>query len=685
MCWRSNNITAQVPQNAPKTTNDAITGPAPTNRRSFPFRSGATALVALTDFAIALGSVGARSGLVGRARLGQERRTVEDDAGDAARPDQPAPVALEPGGRHREDQAPALDLDQGGLRQDDAADRHRRQVVELDAGGDAGLRVGEVAVGGAARRLFAQREQAGGGQDGDVAGAEVLGRRRVLVADDQLELRTEPRVRPVPRSRTRASRGGRWTIGHDDYDTAVTETALIEPDVLERVLSTALLGGGDMAEVFAEDAVTSGAMLDDRRIEELSSGRSRGAGIRVVDGETTGFAHTADLSEAGLAAAARAAAAVAREGGTGVRTVALGPVAGHGPGDRTLPESVDKARKLELLTRADDAARSTGSAVSQVQAGCGDSRRRIVIANSDGLYATDDQIRTRFNVMCVANGDTGMQTGYESLARTEGFEIFERRQVEDLARTAAARALAKLSARPAPSGEVPIVLAGGSGGILFHEACGHGLEADHILKDASVYTGRVGELVASPLVTLVDDGTVIGEWGNFGVDDEGNPPARNVLIEKGVLTDYMWDWLRARKEGRKSSGNGRRQSYQHLPMVRMTNTYLLAGNEDADEIVSQTPSGVYVKKLGGGQVNTATGDFVFGTTEAYLIENGRITEPLRDANLIGNGPEVLRRIDAVATDFDMTPGTCGKDGQSVPVGCGQATLRITGVTLGGTA
>jgi TldD protein len=465
----------------------------------------------------------------------------------------------------------------------------------------------------------------------------------------------------------------------------VTDTALIDPDVLERVLSTALTGGGDMAEVFAEDAVTSGAVLDDRRIEELSSGRSRGAGIRVVDGETTGFAHTADLSEQGLAAAARAAAAVARQGGNTTRTVALGPIADHDRGERTLPNSVDKSRKLELLTRADDAARRAGDAITQVQVGVGDSRKRVLVANSDGLFVQDDQIRTRFNVQCVANGDTGMQTGYESLARTEGFEIFDRTPVEDIAHTAAARALAKLNARPAPSGEVPIVLAGGSGGILFHEACGHGLEADHIVKDASVYTGRIGELVASPLVTLIDDGTVFGEWGNFAYDDEGNLPARNVLIENGVLTDYMWDWLRGRKEGRKSSGNGRRQSYQHLPMVRMTNTYLLAGTEDPDEIVAQTPNGVYVKKLGGGQVNTATGDFVFGTTEAYLIENGRITEPLRDANLIGNGPEVLRRIDAVATDFDMTPGTCGKDGQSVPVGCGQATLRITGVTLGGTA
>ena len=428
-------------------------------------------------------------------------------------------------------------------------------------------------------------------------------------------------------------------------------------------------------------------MLDDRRVEELSSGRSRGAGIRVVAGETTGFAHTSDLSEAGLLAAAAAAASVAREGGAGVRTVAMSsaPRSTHDRGAKTLPSSVAKAAKLDLLVRADEAARATGGAISQVQVGCGDSRRRILIANSEGLLAEDDQVRTRFNVMCVANGDTGMQTGYESLARTEGFEIFERFQVEDMARTAANRALTKLSARPAPSGEVPIVLAGGSGGILFHEACGHGLEADHIVKDASVYTGQVGKLVASPLVTLVDDGTVLGEWGNFAVDDEGHAPARNVLIENGILTDYMWDWLRARKEGRQSSGNGRRQSYQHLPMVRMTNTYLLAGTENADEIVAQTPSGVYVNKLGGGQVNTTTGDFVFGTTEAYLIEDGHITEPLRDANLIGNGPEVLRRIDAVADDFDMTPGTCGKDGQSVPVGCGQATLRITGVTLGGTA
>jgi TldD protein len=460
---------------------------------------------------------------------------------------------------------------------------------------------------------------------------------------------------------------------------------VIETPVLERVLGEALRHGGDFAEVFAEDRVTSSAMLDDGRVEELSSGRDRGAGIRVVVGETTGFAHTADLSEAGLIRAAEAASAVAQGGGS--TSVAVGGL--HEAGARRASGSesgpASKSDSLALLRRADEAGRSAGGAISQVQAGYGGSKRQVLIANSEGLLARDEQVRTRFSVSCVAEGDTGLQTGFESAARTVGFELFDEVSVEELAELAARRALSKLSARPAPSGEVPLVLAGGSGGILFHEACGHGLEADHIVKDASVYVGQVGQQVASPLVTLVDDGTVGSEWGTFGFDDEGRPAQRNVLIENGVLTEYLWDYLRARKEGRRSSGNGRRQSYQHLPMVRMTNTFLLPGEEDAEEIVAQTPHGVYVAKLGGGQVNTTTGDFVFGTTEAYLIEDGRITEPLRDANLIGNGPEILRRIDAVATDFAMTPGTCGKDGQSVPVGCGQATLRITGVTIGGTS
>jgi len=462
---------------------------------------------------------------------------------------------------------------------------------------------------------------------------------------------------------------------------------VIETPVLTRVIGAALRTGGDFAEVFAEEKRSTSAVLDDGRIEELSSGRDRGAGIRVVVGETTGFAHTADTSEAGLTSAAEAAAAAARGGGGGTKVVDLTQRTAKSPNVvEVQPGDVAKATKVELLHRADEVARSQGGSIRQVSARYGDSRRRIQVANSDGLLTGDDQVRTLFSVGVVATGDTGMQTGRQTVGHTIGFELFDRYDVEELAAKAAQQALTKLNARPAPSGQLPVVLGKGGGGVLFHEACGHGLEADHIAKNVSVFTGRVGELVANPKVTLVDDGTMAAEWGAFAIDDEGTPAQRNVLIQDGVLTDYLWDFLRARKEGRGLSGNGRRQSYQHLPMVRMTNTYLMNGTDDADDIVASTDRGVYVAHLGGGQVNTATGDFVFGMTEAYLIEGGRITEPLREGNLIGNGPDVLTKIDAVADDFEMgPPGTCGKDGQGVPVGDGVPTLRVSSLTVGGTA
>ncbi len=463
---------------------------------------------------------------------------------------------------------------------------------------------------------------------------------------------------------------------------------MIDDDVIERVLSAGMAQGADFVEVFAEDKRSSSALLDDGKVEELTSGRDRGAGIRVVVGESTGFAHTSDLSEPGLIAAARAAAAASRgEGGPGspgslqrVVTAAPNPVV-------VQPADVAKGRKVDLLLAADDAARSAGGAITQVAARYADSRRRILVANSDGVLAGDDQVKTLFSVSCVATGDAGMQTGRESVGRTVGFELFDELDVAELAAAAAGRAITKLSARPAPSGELTVVIGPGGGGVMFHEACGHGLEADLVAKGASVFAGRVGEQVASPLVTLVDDGTMGGEWGCFAIDDEGRPAQRNVLIQDGILVDYMWDGLRARAEGRASSGNGRRQSYQHLPMVRMTNTYLIGGTSRPDDVLADTPSGVYIAHLGGGQVNTANGDFVFGMTEAYLIEDGRITEPLREGNLIGNGPAVLQAIDAVGDDFAMgPPGTCGKDGQGVPVGDGVPTLRVTsGLTIGGTA
>jgi TldD protein len=466
---------------------------------------------------------------------------------------------------------------------------------------------------------------------------------------------------------------------------ATIEPPLIETPVLERTLRTALRSGGDFAEVFAEDRLGSSGRFDDGRVEELTTGRSRGAGIRVVSGDTTGFAHTADLGETGLAEAAQAAAAAARAGGGGVREVALTRVPSSPHDIAVLPQSVPKGRKVELLRLADASAREVGGSIRSVTASYADSHRRILVANSDGLVTDDDQVRTRFGVQTVAAGDTGMQTGYESPGRTLGFEYFDDFDVAEIARTSARRAIAMLDARPAPSGSLPVVLAKGAGAVLFHEACGHGLEADLVQRAASVFEGKVGTQVASPLVTLIDDGAYAREWGTFAVDDEGRPAQRNVLIENGVLNDYMWDYLRARKHGRASSGNGRRETYQHMPMVRMTNTYLTPGETDPEDIVRDTEHGIYCVQLGGGQVNTATGDFVFGITEAYMIEHGEITHPIRAAQLIGNGPETLHRIDVVGNDFDTWTGICGKNGQGVPVSAGQPTLRVTGITVGGTA
>ncbi len=465
-------------------------------------------------------------------------------------------------------------------------------------------------------------------------------------------------------------------------------TLLIDTDLIERVLTTARGDGAEFAEIFVEDVRSEGITLDDGRIENLATSRDRGAGIRVLAGSKTGFAHTSDLTESGLLAAARAAAESARitpASLDGERIeVQFQPVEAAAIARR--PESVDTDAKVALLRRANDAARAHHDAITQVSASYADTRRRILVANSDGLLATDDQTRTRFAVNCVATGDTGLQTGSESVGNTVGFELFDTVDVDRLATEAADRAITKLAARPAPSGTLPVVIGPGSGGVLFHEACGHGLEADLVAKGASVFAGRLGELVASPLVTLIDDGTMPGEWGNVAIDDEGQPAARNVLIENGVLVNYMWDAQRARTEGRESSGNGRRQSYRHLPMVRMTNTYLAGGTSDPADIIAGVDYGVYVARLGGGQVDTGSGDFVFGMTEAYLIENGEITSPLREGQLIGNGPKVLQLIDAVGNDFGMGgPGTCGKDGQGVPVGDGVPTLRVKEMTIGGTA
>jgi TldD protein len=466
-------------------------------------------------------------------------------------------------------------------------------------------------------------------------------------------------------------------------------TELLSAAILSEVIGAGRAAGADFVEVFVEDVERRSVNLDDQRIENLTSSRDRGAGIRAVVNERVGFAHTSDLSLASLLEAVQTAAAAA----VGTAEPRPGEPTPPADGQRATPQiveqppaDVDAARKVALVRAADATARRVDPAITQVSVRYAESRRRIQIANSDGVRTGDDQTRTLFSVAAVATGDLGQQTGSETVGNSVGFELFDRHDVAELATRAADRAITKLGARPAPSGTMPVVIGPGSGGVLFHEACGHGLEADLVKKGASAFAGKIGQKVASDLVTIVDDGTMADEWGRCAVDDEGQPAARNVLIENGVLKNYMWDGLRSRAEGRASSGNGRRQSYRHLPMVRMTNTYLAPGDQSPDAIIAGVDHGVYVARLGGGQVNTASGDFVFGMTEAYMIEDGRLTDPIREGQLIGNGPAVLRMIDAIGNDFEMgPPGTCGKDGQGVPVGDGVPTLRVTALTIGGTA
>jgi TldD protein len=345
---------------------------------------------------------------------------------------------------------------------------------------------------------------------------------------------------------------------------------------------------------------------------------------------------------------------------------------------------VTQERKVGWVREAEEAARAVSGEVRQVVVAYGDSVQRLLVANSEGGWVEEDRERIRLFVSVVAARDGVLQTGFEGPAGLGGVEVLAAHPPSETGRKAAEMAVVMLDGIPCPAGEMAVVLGPAGGGVLFHEACGHGLEADTVGKEASIYRGRLGERLASPLVTGVDDGTVPGGWGSFSFDEEGTAAQRTVLVEEGTLTGYLYDRFWADRDGAATTGNGRRQSYAHLPIPRMTNTSILPGSADQDEVIADTERGVYAKVLGGGQVNPATGDFVFGVAEGYLIEDGRITTPVRGANLIGNGTTILQGVDAVASDFDARPGTCGKDGQGVSVTTGSPTLRIARMTVGGT-
>jgi TldD protein len=459
-------------------------------------------------------------------------------------------------------------------------------------------------------------------------------------------------------------------------------TELLDPDVAERVLGTALSAGGDFAEVFAERRSAMSLSIDESRIESVQSGAEEGAGVRVVSGATTYFAHVDGLDPEDLGRAAREAAAALR--GERAEPRPLRAVASTPQEIELLPEEVEPSRKGELLRELDERARGEGDEITQLSASYGEGRRQVAVANSDGLFTGDDRTRVRIGAQAVARRGDRVETGMETLGGHRGYELLEDDPAA-IAQAAASRAITLLDAAPAPAGSMPVVIGGGFGGVLFHEMTGHGLEADHVQKGASVYAGKLGERVAQPLLSAYDDGRLPGEWGSDSVDDEGTPTQKTLVIEEGKLTSYLYDRLRADRDGVSSTGNGRRESFRHLPIPRMTNTYIAPGVAQPQAMIGEVEKGFYAVSFAGGQVDPATGDFVFGVSEGYLIEDGGVTAPCRGATLIGNCLEALMAIDAVGDDFWMKTGICGKGGQRVPVGTGQGHVRIAAMTVGGTS
>ncbi len=459
---------------------------------------------------------------------------------------------------------------------------------------------------------------------------------------------------------------------------------MLEHRIISGVLEEALKRGGDFAELYMEEKNLTGIVCEDNQIERVNSGREAGVGVRVISNGNTAYAYTNDLSEEGLLKIART---VAHAASGATRDINLNLKRSHSDLKLpflVLPEQFSFEKKVQALLNANKAARNVDSNIKQVTVSLADVHKRFQVANSLSELVEDEIVRTRFVINAVAARENVIQTGFEAVGGVLGWELLDEVDIEQLARQAANRAIMMLDARPAPAGRMPVVMSSEAGGTMVHEACGHGLEADLVQKGLSVYAGKIGQKVAAAEVSVIDDSSLAKKNGTMHFDDEGSLGKKNVLIEKGVLKGYMYDRLTAKKDGVDTTGNGRRESYQHKPIPRMTNTYIAPGLSSPEVIIRDTPEGLLVKKMGGGQVNTTTGDFVFDVQEGYIIKNGEIKYPVRGATLTGNGPEVLRNIDLVGNDLGFAIGTCGKDGQGVPVSDAQPTIRIKSMLVGGT-
>jgi TldD protein len=457
----------------------------------------------------------------------------------------------------------------------------------------------------------------------------------------------------------------------------------LSKEQMEMLLKAALARGGDFADIFVERKLRRNIEMDGGNVGTVHFGIDQGAGIRVIEGDRTGYAFSDDLSMSKLMDAARVASEVAHSSPrSGSISIAKPPMRlGIGAG---IPlESATEKDRLELMKRADAAARDYDTRIVSTTITNYDETRKIAVANSNGLWVEDEKPIIYFTVWAQSSDGARGHRGRNRVSATKGMEFFKETPPETPARAAASEAVAMLEAEEAPSGEMPVVVEGGWGGVMFHEAVGHGLEGDAVRAKTSFYHDKLGQRVASEQITLIDDGSLTGLRGSANVDDEGTPTRENVLIENGMLKGYMHDLLSARQLGAKPTGNGRRESYKHYPLVRMTNTFIRPGSLAPEEIFESTKKGLYAKGFWGGVVDTASGNFTFSVREAYLIEEGKVTKPVRGATLIGNGPEALKSIDMLGNNLGYGPGTCGKD-QWVPVTSGQPTLRLSKITVGGT-
>lgn len=458
---------------------------------------------------------------------------------------------------------------------------------------------------------------------------------------------------------------------------------MISPTEITRVLGTALERGGDWADLFLEETVTNRGQLSNRAIKNISQHQLAGAGLRIVSQLKEYYAYTNDLTSSGLLKIARElASAVARD--SSERPIALEKAvtpALHDP--KHLPHTIAWDQKIGLLRQADEICRSISPQIVQVNVDYMDEVQRVLVANSDGVLKEDTRTRGRFSLSAIASNGEEKQVGYDAPGAQRGFEFFESLDIPRMSRETAESALRMLSADYAPQGRMTVIIDSGFGGVIFHEACGHLLEASAIAKKATVMDGKLGQVIASPHVSAVDDGTLANEWGSLNIDDEGVPTRRNLLIENGILKSYLVDRLNGERIGLASTGSSRRQSYRFSPTSRMNNTYILPGTDRLEDMIAGTDHGLYAKKMGGGSVNPATGEFNFSVTEGYLIQNGKIVAPVRGAVLIGRGEEILRKIDRVGNNLKLAQGMCGAASGWVPVNVGQPAIRVQDLLVGG--